>query len=99
MCYYNKSGKEFETSEAGNLTAFTTYFSITGGWYIDRDDRELVKESLGKDMGINGTRWNPKSAVSLGSTLNASKKKPVLDTMVPTIQFFDKCCLIFTSSL
>ena len=55
--YYNKSGKEFETSEAGNLTAFTTYFSITGGWYIDRDDRELVKESLGKDMGINGTRW------------------------------------------
>ena len=33
---------------------------------------------------INGTLWNPKIGISIGRNWSAIKKKPVLDTTVPT---------------
>ena len=49
-------------------------------------------------LEMNGTRWNPKSVMSGGRTLKASKKKPVLDTTEPTMLFPDRKGLICNSS-
>ena len=46
---------------------------------------------------MKGTRWKPKRGVVSGNMSNASKKKPVLDTMLPTGTWGDRYLLICSS--